>query len=353
MSDSACVNSSAKSRSLVASMLFARRRVEAELGRDAFAVQRQNRSCHCSRAERTDVQPLAAVGQPIEIAQKHLDVRQQPVRHQHRLRPLHMRVRRHGRVAGGFRLVHELADELAHLLRDGVDLRAYVQAQIGGNLFVAAAAGVQLVADFAGKLHQPRFDVVMDVFDGRIVSRGHALGRDLVERAQRGLRARHAVSTPALASADACALLAATSYGSRMRSNGNDRCHCSKSAFSSWLKRPDHIFICRHLQTSRPQLEPASLHPGAFDANLRHARFHQRTRARRQAQNADETFRVLLVVAGAHGEAGDVRTIERRLRLAAGDVDVALVQRERDRAVHVGLRARDERLQRFAQRREP
>ncbi len=107
------------------------------------------------------------------------------MRDQDRLRTLHMRVRRHGSLTGGFRLIHEFADELAKPLRDDVDLRAYVQAQIGGNLFVAAAAGVQLVADFAGKLHQPCFDVMMNVFDGRIISRRHAFGRNLIERVQR------------------------------------------------------------------------------------------------------------------------------------------------------------------------
>ena len=83
---------------------------------------------------------------------------------------------------------------------------AHVQAQVGGDLLVAAAAGVQLVADFAGKLHQPLFDVMVNVFDGRVVSRGHAFGGDLLERRAAWPASSAAVSTPALASADSVRL---------------------------------------------------------------------------------------------------------------------------------------------------
>ena len=48
-----------------------------------------------------------------------------------------------------------------------------------------------------------------------------------------------------------------------------------------------------------------------------------------------------------------VRPVERRFRLAARDINVALVERERHRPVHVVLRACDECLERLAQRREP
>ena len=40
---------------------------------------------------------------------------------------------------------------------DCVDLFAHVQPQVGGDLLIAAAAGVQLVTDFAGQLDQARF----------------------------------------------------------------------------------------------------------------------------------------------------------------------------------------------------
>ena len=65
-----------------------------------------------------------------------------------------------------------------------VDLRPHVQPQIGRDLFVAAAAGVQLEADLASNLHQPLFDVVVHVLDRRIVGRGNPLSRDLIERCE-------------------------------------------------------------------------------------------------------------------------------------------------------------------------
>ena len=48
---------------------------------------------------------------------------------------------------------------------DGVDGIADEQLQIGGDLVVAAAAGVQLAADVAQPLDQGRLDVHVDVFE--------------------------------------------------------------------------------------------------------------------------------------------------------------------------------------------
>ena len=85
------------------------RRIELQRLRDTCAIERQDRPSHCSRAQRTLIQPLAAIGQPSQVAQEHLDVRQQPMRHQHWFGTLQMRVRRHRGIAGLLRLVHELA----------------------------------------------------------------------------------------------------------------------------------------------------------------------------------------------------------------------------------------------------
>ncbi len=45
---------------------------------------------------------------------------------------------------------------------------------------------MQLVADFASKLYQPCFHIMMNVFDGRIIDRRRTFRRNLVERTQRG-----------------------------------------------------------------------------------------------------------------------------------------------------------------------
>ncbi len=63
---------------------------------------------------------------------------------------------------------------------------ADIQPQIGGNLLVAATAGVQLVTHFASHCDQARFHVVMHVFNGRVIRLGHTIAPDLLERGQRG-----------------------------------------------------------------------------------------------------------------------------------------------------------------------
>src|SRR6185437_134973 len=79
----------------------------------------------------------------------------------------------------------------------------------------------------------------------------------------------------------------------------------------------------------------------------------ERTRARRQAQDADESGRVLLVVALAHGERRQIGAIQRVLRAAASDRDIPFVEAEPNRAADFALRAGDECIERFTQRCEP
>src|ERR1039457_6742194 len=72
-----------------------------------------------------------------------------------------------------------------------------------------------------------------------------------------------------------------------------------------------------------------------------------------QSQDADEALGVLLIVARAHGEGGQVGAIERVIRLAAYDRDVALVKRQGDGARQVLLRRLHKRVEPFTQRSEP
>src|SRR5262245_26963206 len=66
-----------------------------------------------------------------------------------------------------------------------------------------------------------------------------------------------------------------------------------------------------------------------------------RPRPRRQAQNADKALRVLLVIAGAHRERGQVGAVEREFRLAPCDRNIALIELERHRAADFLLRLSD------------
>src|ERR1700756_3776004 len=80
---------------------------------------------------------------------------------------------------------------------------------------------------------------------------------------------------------------------------------------------------------------------GPTTSSLRHLLTKLGARTRRQAEDADEARRVLLVVAVAHGERREVGAIEGVLRFAAGDGDVPLIERERNRARDVLLCAFD------------
>jgi hypothetical protein len=62
---------------------------------------------------------------------------------QHRLGPLHVRVAGHHRFAGGARLLDQRIGPCGKSFDRESDLPAHIEPQIGGDLFVAAAAGVQ------------------------------------------------------------------------------------------------------------------------------------------------------------------------------------------------------------------
>ena len=146
--ESAFTNSRAKSRSLVASMLFARLSHRTQARRHESAIQRQSCARHGARSQRTYVHTLAAIGKPVAVAQKHFDISQQPMRDQHRFRMLQMRVSRHCGIcqpAPRDRQTH--AHTSAKSASDLVDRSPHKQTQIGRNLFIAAASAMQFVSE--------------------------------------------------------------------------------------------------------------------------------------------------------------------------------------------------------------
>ncbi len=127
------------------------------------------------------------------IAQDHLDVSEQPVSDEHRLGALHVRVAGHHGIAGSLRACSTSAlAQAASASMTERDLLAHVEAQIGGDLLVAAAAGVQLEAERADALDECKFDEVMNVFGGRVIAHqrlagfGGVVGGNRVERVADG-----------------------------------------------------------------------------------------------------------------------------------------------------------------------
>src|SRR5207253_2040240 len=72
-----------------------------------------------------------------------------------------------------------------------------------------------------------------------------------------------------------------------------------------------------------------------------------------QPDQVDEAERVLLVVARAHGEAGDIQRVKRIGRRAAERLDVALVEPQRDFSGSVLAGGFEKGVEGFAQRGEP
>ena len=152
-------------------MAVGRRRGETQLARHHRAVQRKRGAGHRAGAQRAVVQPRCAIAQPVDVAEEHLAVGQQPVRHQNGLGALQVGVGGHGRLAAcrAWSSNAALSSSSARSqLPAGV---AHEQPQVGGDLLVAAAPGVQLEARFRRSPRQllsfPRSDERLRRFRGR------------------------------------------------------------------------------------------------------------------------------------------------------------------------------------------
>jgi hypothetical protein len=111
------------------------------------------------------------------------------VGNEHRLGALHVRVAGHHGIAGCFAsLLDKRAGPCGESCDDEIDLRADVEAQVGGDLLVAAAAGVELEAERANALDELDLDEVMNVFGGGMIAHRapgrfrRVVGGDGVER---------------------------------------------------------------------------------------------------------------------------------------------------------------------------
>ena len=128
-------------------------------------------------AQRALVHPAAAIGQAPAVARQHLHIGQQVVAQGDGLRGLQVGEAGHrvGGVLGG--AVGQGAHQVGDLQVQPVQRVAHPQAEIGGDLVVAAAGGVQALAGLPDALGQAGFDVHVDVFQ-RPVER-EAAGFDL------------------------------------------------------------------------------------------------------------------------------------------------------------------------------
>ncbi|MNV18981.1 hypothetical protein D3C71_1098220 [compost metagenome] len=143
---------------------IAANRVETQQLGGVFTIDRVGGAGQCRTAQRHAVGTLAAVDQALVVTAEHLEPGQHVVPEGHWLGGLQVGEPRHD--AGGFalRLLQQAFLQASDFGQDQVDFVTQPQADIGGDLIVTAAAGVQFFTGHADAVGQPRLDVHVDVF---------------------------------------------------------------------------------------------------------------------------------------------------------------------------------------------
>ncbi len=218
--------------------------VEAQRRRRRVAVDREGRAGQRRRPQRALVQPPARIRQPAAVAVQHLDIGQQMVAEGDGLGGL--QVGEAGHRVGGMlgRAVGQRAHQLGHLRVQPVDRVAHPEAEVGGDLVVAAAGGVQALAGLADALGEPRLDVHVDVFECgvEVEPPGLDLGADRVQAvADGGLVARPMM--PARASMAAWASEPRISWRQSLRSKPIEALISAMITDGPAAKRPPHCAL--------------------------------------------------------------------------------------------------------------
>ncbi len=141
-----------------------RRPVEAERLCGHGAVDRERGAGERRRAERTFVEPPAAIGEPRAVATDHLDIGEKMVAEGHGLGDLQMGIARHHRRGMALGLLQQCRLKGLHVTIRALDGGAEPKANVGGDLVVARARRMQTAGVWSDDLGQPRLDIHVDVF---------------------------------------------------------------------------------------------------------------------------------------------------------------------------------------------
>ena len=139
------------------------RRFETERLRRRVSVDRECGAGERRGAERTEIRALARIGEPAAVARGHLHVCEQVVPEGDGLRRLQMGEARHHGGGVFERLLRERALVGGERHVDGIDRGLDPQPEIGRDLVVARARGVQPPRRRPDQLGEPAFHVHMDV----------------------------------------------------------------------------------------------------------------------------------------------------------------------------------------------
>ena len=141
------------------------RPVEPERLRRHGAVDGKRRAGERAGAERTFIQPTARIGEAAAVARRHLDIGKKMMAERHRLRRLQMGKTRHDGVGVLKRLLGERTLIGGKRAVDRIDGVAHPQPEIGCDLVVARARGVQPPRRRPDQLREPALDIHMDVLE--------------------------------------------------------------------------------------------------------------------------------------------------------------------------------------------
>ncbi len=139
--------------------------VEAERLRGGVAIEIERRAGDRARAERALIEPLARIGEPAAVPRRHFDIGEQVMAEGDRLGRLHMGEAGHHRVGVRLRLLGERVLKVPQCGFQIVDGVAYPQPEVGGDLVVAGARGMQPPGRRTDQLGEPAFHVHVDVFE--------------------------------------------------------------------------------------------------------------------------------------------------------------------------------------------
>ena len=139
--------------------------VEAQLARNAVALDRKARSRQRRTAQRQAIDACAAISESLGVAREHRIVCHEMVAECDRLRDLKVRESRHDGGSVRFGQIEQRASQCGDARRQVVDRGAYVEPHVGRDLIVAGTAGVQSLAGVADQRDQPLFDIEVYVLE--------------------------------------------------------------------------------------------------------------------------------------------------------------------------------------------
>jgi len=140
-------------------------RIKAQQLGGVLALNRVSRARQGCCAQRQAVHTTARVGKTLGITTQHFYISEHVMTKSHRLRHLQVGKTRHQGFSVLFRQFQQTGLQFAHQVKNHVDRAAQIQADISGDLIVAAAAGMQTLAGIADLFGQTPLNIHVHVFE--------------------------------------------------------------------------------------------------------------------------------------------------------------------------------------------